>query len=87
MSTSKEKNGITERLVSVLAFHLALERFSNDCRKTIADVIILTNHKRDKQRGKPIRIISFSYLYLAQSAGKIVLTRCDWFWFWSWLSV
>ena len=85
MGTSKEKNGITKRLVSVHAFYLTLERFSNDCRKTIANVIVLTNHKKGKQRDKPIRIISCSYLYLAQSAGKIARTRCDWFW--SWLSV
>ena len=36
----------------------AIERFSNDCRKTITNVITPTNHNRSKQRGEPIRIPS-----------------------------
>ena len=39
-----------------------------------------TNHNRSKQHNEPITIPS-NYLYLAQSAGKIMHTWCDWFWF------
>ena len=63
-----------------------IERFSNDCRKTKTKAITLTNHDRGKQRGEPITIPS-NYLKLAQGAGKITLTWCDWFWFWFWFSL
>ena len=57
-----------------------IERFSNDCRKTKTKVITPTNHDRGKQRDETITIPS-NYLKLAQSAGKITRTWCDWFWF------
>ena len=57
---------------------LVIERFSNDCRKT--KTITPTNHNRSKQHYEPITIPS-NYLQLAQSAGKIRRTWCDWFWF------
>ena len=59
---------------------VAIERFSNDCRKTKTKAITLTNHNRSRQRDEPITIPS-NYPQLAQSAGKITRTWCDWFWF------
>ena len=37
---------------------IAIERFSNDCRKIKTKVITSTNHNRNKQRREPIRIPS-----------------------------
>ena len=45
----------------------AIERFSNDCRKTNIKVITLTNHNRSKRHDDPIRTPS-NYLQRAQSA-------------------
>ena len=57
-----------------------IERFSNDCRKTKTKAIFPTNHNRKKQHDEPITVPS-NYLQLAQSAGIITRTWCDWFWF------
>ena len=45
-----------------------------------------TNHSSRKQRNEPIRI-SWNYLKLAQAAGKIARTRCDWFWLKNWREI
>ena len=57
----------------------ALERFSNDCRKPKTKAITPTNHNRNEQHYEPITVPS-NYPQLAQSAGKITRTWCDWFW-------
>ena len=59
---------------------ITIERFSNDYRKTKTKAIIPTNHNRNKQHDGPITIHS-NYLLLAQRAGKITRTWCEWFWF------
>ena len=63
---------------------LDLERFSNDYRKTKTKAIITPtncNHvDRGKQHDEPITFPS-NYQKLAQSAGRITRTWCDWFWF------
>lgn len=51
-----------------------IERFSNNCRKTNARVIIPTNHNRIKQHGERIRIPS-NYLLLARNTRKIARAR------------
>ena len=58
---------------------VAIERLSNDFRKTKTKAIIPTNHNRNKQHYEPITVPS-NYPQLAQSAGKITRTWCDWFW-------
>ena len=45
-------------------FEVPIQRFSNDCRKTITKAITLTNHNRSKQRDEPIRIIVISSKFL-----------------------
>ena len=45
----------------------ALERFSNECRKTKTKAITLTNHNRNKTQNEPIRN-QIKYKQLALSA-------------------
>ena len=60
-------------------FSWLIERFSHDWRITNTKTIISpTNYNKSKQRDEPIRI-SRNWMYLAQSAGKIARTRCNWF--------
>ena len=39
--------------MAMLSF--AIERFTNECRKTKTKVITLTNHNRNKKQNEPIR--------------------------------
>ena len=66
-------------LFTFIIIMMMIARFSNDCRKTKTKEIIPTNHNRRKQHYEPITIPS-NYLQLAQSAGKITRTWCDWLW-------
>ena len=71
---------VTIIVVIIVIIDFILERFSNNCRKTKTKAIIPTNHNRNKQHDEPITVPS-NYLPLAQSAGKMTLTWCEWFWF------
>jgi len=46
-------NGNTT-LLSTLTWKLLYKRFPNECRKTITQVIILTNHNKNKTQNEPI---------------------------------
>ena len=54
---------------------MMLESFSNECRKSKTKVIILANHKG---HGEPIKARS-TYIQPAESAGKRIRARRDWF--------
>ena len=68
------------RNLSNYIIYQIIERFSNDCQKAKTKAITPANHDRGKQRDEPITVPS-NYLKLAQSAGKIVRTWCNWFCF------
>jgi len=46
---------LSQGVITILLAIVALERFSNDCRKTKTKVITQTNHRRNKTQNKPIR--------------------------------
>ena len=63
-----------------LIIHIALERFSFECRKTKTKVITLTNHNSRKQSNEPTRARS-KYMSPVPSAEKRAQASRDWFWF------
>ena len=56
-----------------------LSGFQMTVDKTKTKAITPTNHNRNEQHYEPITVPS-NYPQLAQSAGKITRTWCDWFW-------
>ena len=60
--------------------HYTLEQFTNECHKTRAKVITLTNHNRNKNQNEPITNRS-KCKKLVSSPGKCMRASHDWFWF------
>ena len=66
-------------VVAVIKRNCAIDRFSNDCRKTTAKVI--TDQSQQEQTVRCTNQNSSNYLKLSECAGKIAHLRCHWFWF------
>ena len=61
-------------------FHVGIEWFSFECRKTKTKVITLANHIGHRQYIEPIKTRS-NYMRLTQSAGKCMRACHNWLWF------
>ena len=87
LSRSKGREKETETLGTMLCCASLKNGFALiGLQMTSTKVNTPTNHNSSKQRNEAIGI-PWNYLKLAQTAGKIARTRCDWFWLKNWREI